>query len=251
MKEENTYSIYKFTFSDGKTYIGQTSQKVEDRWKDGEGYKGQDVYVPIVVEGWDNIKKEILHTGLSQEQADSLEKHYIKKYDSIKNGYNRSSGITHNKRNNEIIDDLERLEKLTNELIEAYPILGEKNNPNKILTLQELFSLSRENPDLEVIHQGRYCIPSIYNIKKWSEPIEVCPGGLSEYYLWQYLVDWRIWIGNPDIKTMLAVPWADDYSKQITEYSSVFIRDKKVKKFYLQHNEYPCTYSPGFKNYFK
>jgi len=108
--------------------------------------------VPIVVEGWDNIKKEILHTGLSQEQADSLEKHYIKKYDSIKNGYNRSSGITHNKRNNEIIDDLERLEKLTNELIEAYPILGEKNNPNKILTLQELFSLSRENPDLEVIH---------------------------------------------------------------------------------------------------
>ena len=50
---------------------------------------------------------------------------------------------------------------------------------------------------------------------------------------------------------MLAVPWADDYSKQITEYSSFFIRDKKVKKFYLQHNEYPCTYSPCFKNYFK
>lgn len=90
------YTIYKFTFSDGKTYIGQTSQPVEQRWKNGEGYKGQDVYVPIALEGWDNIKKEILHTGLTAEQANQLERHYIKKYNSTKNGYNRSNGGQNN-----------------------------------------------------------------------------------------------------------------------------------------------------------
>lgn len=90
--EENTYSIYKFTFSNGKVYIGQTNQKVEDRWKNGEGYRGQDVYVAIVLDGWNNVKKEILHTGLTSKQADELEKHYIKKFNSIKEGYNRSAG---------------------------------------------------------------------------------------------------------------------------------------------------------------
>ena len=29
--EENIYTIYKFTFSDGKVYIGQTEKPVEDR----------------------------------------------------------------------------------------------------------------------------------------------------------------------------------------------------------------------------
>lgn len=88
----DNYTIYKFTFSDGKIYIGQTSKPVEERWKNGEGYKGQDVYVPITLEGWDSIKKEILHTDLTAEQANQLEKHYIQKFNSIKNGYNKNSG---------------------------------------------------------------------------------------------------------------------------------------------------------------
>lgn len=91
----DNYTIYKFTFSDGKVYIGQTSKPVEERWKNGEGYKGQDVYVPIVLEGWDNIKKEILHTGLTEEQANKLEKFYIKKFNSVEKGYNKNYGISH------------------------------------------------------------------------------------------------------------------------------------------------------------
>lgn len=97
MKEN--YTIYKFTFSDGKIYIGQTSQPVEERWKNGEGYKGQDVYVPIILEGWNNIQKEILHTGLTEEQANKLEKFYIKKFNSVEKGYNRNYGISHSKGN--------------------------------------------------------------------------------------------------------------------------------------------------------
>lgn len=92
----DNYSIYKFTFSDGKIYIGQTCQPLEERWKNGDGYKGQDVYVPIILDGWENVKKEILHTNLTQAQANDLEKHYIKKFNSIKNGYNRSSGGNNN-----------------------------------------------------------------------------------------------------------------------------------------------------------
>lgn len=88
----DNYSIYKFTFSDGKTYIGQAKMPVEERWKNGEGYKGQDVYVPITLEEWDNIKKEILHTNLTLKQANALEKHYIQKFNSIENGYNRNNG---------------------------------------------------------------------------------------------------------------------------------------------------------------
>ena len=35
----NNYTVYKFTFSDGKIYIGQTGETLENRWKNGEGYK--------------------------------------------------------------------------------------------------------------------------------------------------------------------------------------------------------------------
>lgn len=98
--EDNNYKIYKFTFSDGKIYIGQTKMNLEERWRNGEGYKNQDVYVPITLEGWDNIQKEILHTNLTMEQANKLEKYYIKKYNSIKNGYNRNNGNKNNLINN-------------------------------------------------------------------------------------------------------------------------------------------------------
>lgn len=99
---EENYSIYKFTFSDGKVYIGQTNKPVEERWRKGEGYKGQDVYVPIILDGWDNIKKEILHSGLTLVQANKLEKFYIKKFNSEINGYNGNSGGNNNHRNKKI-----------------------------------------------------------------------------------------------------------------------------------------------------
>ncbi len=90
--EEQTYYIYKLTFPNGKQYIGQTCQKPEQRWQSGEGYKNQEMYVDIVLYGWDNIQKEILHEGLSLEQANKLEKYYINKFNTIKNGYNKNTG---------------------------------------------------------------------------------------------------------------------------------------------------------------
>ena len=95
---EQNRIIYKFTFPDGKVYIGQTGQDLDKRWSNGEGYKGQPVYVPITLAGWDNIKKEILHTNLTTEQANKLEQYYIHHFNSIQNGYNISTAIYANSR---------------------------------------------------------------------------------------------------------------------------------------------------------
>lgn len=84
-----TYSVYKFTFPNGKIYIGQTGQRVQNRWNYGTGYKNQDVYEPIKEYGWDNVKKEILAEDISKKEAGILERYYINFYHSVENGYNR------------------------------------------------------------------------------------------------------------------------------------------------------------------
>lgn len=142
---EQNYKIYKFTFSDGKVYIGQTGQELEERWKNGEGYKGQDVYVPIILDGWDNVQKEILHTNLTIEQANKLEKFYIKKYNSHLNGYNRTEGggNTNGKKEKNNVN-VERLNELTEYLIQLCPALA-ASAPNKLLTFQELRELGKKN----------------------------------------------------------------------------------------------------------
>lgn len=82
------YTIYRFLFPDGQSYIGATSRSPEQRWQHGEGYKGQSVYSAIAQYGWDKIKKEILAEAQDAETACELEQLYIDKYDSVNNGYN-------------------------------------------------------------------------------------------------------------------------------------------------------------------
>lgn len=89
------YTVYMHTFPNGKRYIGITGQDVDRRWRPGGcGYYGQPVYDAIIKYGWDNIKHEILLTGLSKEQAENKEIELIKAYDSTshRNGYNIEEG---------------------------------------------------------------------------------------------------------------------------------------------------------------
>lgn len=75
---ERKYIIYSHTTPSGKVYIGQTCQKPKQRWRNGEGYLGCILfYSSIKKYGWDNIDHKILHTGLTKEKADILEKMYI------------------------------------------------------------------------------------------------------------------------------------------------------------------------------
>jgi len=95
-----SYLIYKHTNKvNGKCYIGQTCQDPKRRWgKDGNGYKNKHkkFWRAIQKYGWDNFTHDILYTGLTLEEANTLEQQLIEFYNSIKNGYNISEGGSNN-----------------------------------------------------------------------------------------------------------------------------------------------------------
>lgn len=77
---DNSYSVYRHIFPTGEIYIGITSGDVEDRWKNGFGYESQRKFFKrIVAVGWDNIKHEILASGLDEKQAREMERVLIAK----------------------------------------------------------------------------------------------------------------------------------------------------------------------------
>ena len=92
---QKIYSIYLFTFPNNKKYCGYTSQKVEHRWDNGNGYiKCPLVYRAILKYGWDNVKKEVIFTTTNQEEAYQKEKEIIKNL-QLQNpnfGYNLDEG---------------------------------------------------------------------------------------------------------------------------------------------------------------
>lgn len=146
------YSIYKFTFPDGKLYIGLTKQNPKDRWANGEGYKGQEVYIPIILFGWDNIKKEILHTNLSKEQALKLEQHYITKYQTVSNGYNKMGEKEIQMEKGILIDN--RADNIIN------------NTEPRIITFEEFLILLEKYPDFSLIYEDRYIGIDSMTVKK-------------------------------------------------------------------------------------
>lgn len=89
------FSVYKHTLPNKKIYIGITSKKPIYRWNNGKGYKNQSLFYRAILKyGWDNIKHEILFTGLSEREACEKEIELIAKYKSNdrKFGYNISNG---------------------------------------------------------------------------------------------------------------------------------------------------------------
>lgn len=87
MSETNNYVVYKHTSPIGKVYIGITKMNPIRRWANGLGYKNCTHFFNAILKyGWDNIRHEILYTGLTQEEAEYKEKELIKEYQS--NNYN-------------------------------------------------------------------------------------------------------------------------------------------------------------------
>ena len=89
------YSVYKLTAPNGKVYIGITSRDPKIRWNSGNGYRcNKHFYDAIQKYGWENIKKDVLYSGVSQEDAYRLEIELISQYKSNDRefGYNKSSG---------------------------------------------------------------------------------------------------------------------------------------------------------------
>lgn len=96
-KQGNAYIVYMHTTPSGKRYIGITAQTVEKRWQKGFGYAyGENDYFFNAIKkyGWDNIKHEILFTGLTKLEAEEKEIELIAKYNTTSRdcGYNRETG---------------------------------------------------------------------------------------------------------------------------------------------------------------
>ena len=92
--EEKKFTIYLHRCPNGKCYVGMTSQSMNQRWRNGLGYKNnKDFYPDIEKYGWNNIEHIVLEEGLNREDACESEKYNIKKYNCIyPNGYNLSIG---------------------------------------------------------------------------------------------------------------------------------------------------------------
>lgn len=89
------YLVYKHTTPSGKVYIGITKQTAEGRWKNGFGYQSSPHFWSAIKKyGWSNIKHEILHDDLTEEEACEYEKRYIAECRSTdrRYGYNQKTG---------------------------------------------------------------------------------------------------------------------------------------------------------------
>lgn len=90
-----SYTVYKHTTPCGKVYIGITKQNPVKRWLNGKGYQKQDYFYKAILKyGWNNIKHEILYSGLTKEAAEQKEIELISQYDSAnrEKGYNIEKG---------------------------------------------------------------------------------------------------------------------------------------------------------------
>lgn len=95
---DKMYVVYCHTFPNGKKYVGITSQNVKRRWRKGKGYASNIRLTRAFQKyGWDNVKHEILYSGLIQAKAELIERALIKKFlltDEAR-GYNLAPGGTH------------------------------------------------------------------------------------------------------------------------------------------------------------
>lgn len=71
MQNNEIYSVYMHIFPNGKRYVGITSQQISRRWREGKGYKSQEMFTRAINKyGWDNIQHIILYDKLTKEQAE-------------------------------------------------------------------------------------------------------------------------------------------------------------------------------------
>jgi len=90
------YYVYCHTLKqDGRKYIGITSQNLNSRWKNGNGYKGSTHFKHAIDKyGWDSFSHDVLNICNSKEEAYNLEKYYIAYFGTTneKLGFNLQSG---------------------------------------------------------------------------------------------------------------------------------------------------------------
>ena len=93
-----SWTVYRHITPSGKSYIGITSKKPEDRWKNGRGYRKDTPFGKAIEKyKWDNIQHNILFNDLTEKEAKWLENYllcYYRTYVGFSdcNGYNCTLG---------------------------------------------------------------------------------------------------------------------------------------------------------------
>lgn len=93
--KETPYCIYRHTTPSGGTYIGKTRCKnLYGRWgENGKKYFDAPAFWKAIQKyGWNNIKHEILHEGLTKAEAATLERKEITRHKLIGQNYNIAPG---------------------------------------------------------------------------------------------------------------------------------------------------------------
>ena len=114
---DNCFYIYQHICPNGKVYIGQTGRLPEDRWCNGNGYRGSTIFYNAIKKyGWNNIKHIVLFENLSKEDADRIEIELIKKYQEQGICYNIREGgngdIPHRFNNRKTSEETKRKQSL-------------------------------------------------------------------------------------------------------------------------------------------
>lgn len=100
--------IYKITnILNGKLYIGQTTktlgQRIQNHRNSMVSMVDTHLYNAMRKYGWDNFKFEVIATAEDKETLDELESYFIRKYDTIKNGYNMAPGGGYNPMSSDVV----------------------------------------------------------------------------------------------------------------------------------------------------
>ena len=90
-----TYYIYKATNKiNGKSYVGQTCDFHSRVWQHQRCYEKEDCDFHRAIKefGFDNFSWEIIETCENEDRACELEKYYIEKFNTYRDGYNMTKG---------------------------------------------------------------------------------------------------------------------------------------------------------------
>lgn len=93
---DSLWSVYIHTNkTNGKRYIGITSQNPEKRWLGGHGYDRRLKFGRAIEKyGWDGFEHEVVYNGISEEDAKDIERALISRFSTQDDryGYNMTSG---------------------------------------------------------------------------------------------------------------------------------------------------------------
>ena len=93
--------------ANGKIYIGQTSAKPENRWRNGKGYVNNSYFYNAIQKyGWDGFEHKIIARNLTQNEANIMEEKLIKEYQSTDR--NKGYNIMFGGNNHSLSDDAKR-----------------------------------------------------------------------------------------------------------------------------------------------